>query len=470
MGSKNMRVHPYMANSVPHIKAAMLREIGVESVEALYEQIPDRLRFKGKLNLPPPILAENDLKRHLKTVLSRNRTCEENLNFLGAGCWQHYVPAVCDEISQRAEFLTPVFGSAASDHGRNQAWFEFCSQMGELVDMDVVGLPVYSWGCAAGFAIRMASRITGRNEVLLPRSVCPERLAVIRNYCAPESMPRHIAIRQIAYDTATGQLDLDDFRRKISSRTAAVYVENPTYFGIIESQAKQISEIAHAHGAESIVGVDPISLGVLAAPAEYGADIAVGSTQPLGIHMNYGGGCTGFIATRDEERYLAEYPTLLIGITDTQRPGEHGFWLTREHQTSYGLRERGKDWTGNTVYLWTVVNAVYMALMGPRGFEEIGKLVLQRCQFALSLLSDIPGITRPFSSHCFKEFVVNFDRTGKTVAQVNKALLRCNIFGGKDLSRDFPELGNSALFCVTEVHSQNDIERLAGALREVIGQ
>jgi glycine dehydrogenase subunit 1 len=283
-------------------------------------------------------------------------------------------------------------------------------------------------------------------------------------------MPSHIKIKTIAYDSQTGLLDIEDLKSKISSKTAAVYIENPTYLGIIESQAGIISEIAHTNGAESIVGIDPISLGVLAAPASYNADIVVGSTQPLGIHMNYGGGCTGFIATREEEKYVAEYPTLLVSITDTQIEGEHGFWLSCEHQTSYGQREKGKDWTGCTVYLWTVVNAVYMALMGPLGFKEIGELIIQRSNYAKKRLSDLKGIKLPFVSSCFKEFVINFDETGKTVHEINKALLDYNIFGGKDLSEDFPELGNSALFCVTEVHSQEDIEKLANALKEVIAK
>lgn len=468
MAKERPRVHPYMANSVPEIKEEMLKKIGIEDVEMLYEQIPQRLRLKQKLNLPKPILAEHELKRHVMDLLSKNKSCEENLSFLGAGCWQHYVPAVCDEICGRSEFLTPIYGSPSSDHGRNQAWFEFCSQMGELINMDVVGLPVYSWGCAAGFAIRMASRITERNEVLLPMTMSPERLAVVRNFCEPEVMPSHIDIKLVAYDSKTGLLDIEDLKSKISSRTAAVYIENPSYLGFIESQGQQISEIAHANGAESIVGVDPISLGVFAAPADYGADLVVGTTQPLGIHMHCGGGCTGFIASRDEEKYVGEYPTLLVSITDTLEEGEYGFGFSCEHQTSYGLREKGKDWTGCTVYLWTVVNAVYMSLMGPQGFKELGELIIQRSHYAIKLLSEIKGIKVLLSSNCFKEFVVNFDGTGKTVNEVNKALLRYNIFGGKDISGQFPELGNNALYCVTEIHSQDDIENLANALKEVL--
>ena len=406
----------------------MLKEIGVKNVETLFEQIPERLRFRGKLNLPEPIVAQSKLKKHLTAILSKNKTCEENLNFLGAGCWQHYVPAVCDEIAGRSEFLMAIWGSSSSDHGRNQAWFEFCSQMGELVNMDMVGMPVYSWGCAAGFAIRMASRMTGRKEVLIPKTISPERLEVIKSYCEPKAMPNHIDINPVAYDPKTGLLDLVDLKNKISSKTAAVYIENPSYLGFIELQGAKISDMAHANGAESIVGVDSISLGVLAAPVDYGADIVVGTTQPLGIHMNCGGGCSGFIASRDELKYVEEYPTLMFSIANTSEEGEYGFTLSSEHQCSYGLRDMAKDWTGCTVYLWTIVNAVYMALMGPQGFKEVGELIIQMSHYAMKLLSEIRGVRIHFSPNSFKEFVVNFDGTGKKVKDINTSLSWSTIF------------------------------------------
>jgi len=149
---------------------------------------------------------------------------------------------------------------------------------------------------------------------------------------------------------------------------------------------------------------------------------------------------------------------------------EYGFGFSSEHQTSYGLRDKAKDWTGCTVYLWTIVNAVYMALMGPQGFKELGELIVQRSHYAIKLLSEIKGVKVILSPNSFKEFAVNFDETGKTVKDVNKALLKYHIFGGNDLSKEFPELGNSALYCVTEVHSQDDIEKLASALKEVLAK
>jgi glycine dehydrogenase subunit 1 len=462
--------HPYMANSVPALKQQMLDYIGVKSVEQLFEQIPAAHRLKRPLELPPALSSESELRRHLTELLAKNVSCEENLNFLGAGCWQHYVPAVCDEVVHRTEWLHSVFGGPSSDHGRNQAWFEFASQLGELVGFDLVGLPVYSWGCAAGHAIRMAARLNNRREVLVPRLIDPERLSVIRSYCEPEQMESHIALRLIEADPATGMLDLADLRAKLSRRTAAVYLETPSYLGVIEARVSDIAALARAAGAETIVGADPASLGVLAPPAELGADFAVGPTQPLGVHMNCGGGTGGYIATRDDERYARQYPTLMISIAETLREGEFGFGLSLFHQTSYGLREKGNDWTGNSVYMWAVANAAYMALLGPQGFCDLGEAILERSDYAARRLATLPGVKIRPSGAFFKEFAVDFTGTGKTVRDINKALLARGIFGGKDLSTELPEFGQSALYCVTEIHSQADLDRLTEMLREVLAR
>jgi glycine dehydrogenase subunit 1 len=460
--------HPYMANALPSVKAAMLKDIGAKTIAELFEQIPADHRLKKPLTTPAGMKSETELKKHLVGLLRKNVSCETNLSFLGAGIWQHHVPAVCDEIGTRSEFLTSVWGTAMSDHGRNQAWFEFCSQLGELVGMDFVGLPVYSWGCAAGNAIRMASRLTGRVEVLVPDTLCPERLAVIRQYCEPTEMESHIKVVPVGHDRKTGLIDLKDLKGRLSKATAAVYIENPGFLGTIETQGQEIVRMARAAGAETIVGVDPISLGILAPPSDYGADIVVGTTQTLGAHMSAGGGVGGFIATRDEERYAREYPTLNVSITETTEPGQVGFGLTLFHQSSYGLRDKGKDWTGNSVYLTAIQNAVYMTMLGPDGFREIGELIIARAHYAAREIAKIKGVKLRWKERFFKEFVVDFGGTGLTVAKVNKRLLKKGIFGGKDLSADFPKLGQSALYAITEIHSVDDIQRLVAALKEAV--
>jgi glycine dehydrogenase subunit 1 len=460
--------HPWMANSTPEAKAAMLQAIGAPSIESLFAQIPESHRLRGTLGLPPAIPSEVALKRHMLDLLKKNRDCEANLSFLGAGIWQHHVPAVVDEIAGRSEFLTNVWGTPMSDHGRNQAWFEFCAQLGELVGLEFVGLPVYSWGCALGFAARMAARLNGRREVLVPAGMDPERLDVLRQYAEPEGSGGHIAVVPVGFDAATGLLDLADLRAKLSARTSAVYFENPGFLGVIETHGAAIAAAAHAVGAECIVGVDPISLGVLAPPSDYGADIVVGTIQTLGIHMSCGGGAGGFIASRDEERYAREYPTLNISIAPTVNAGEWGFALSLAHQSSYGMREEGKDWTGNSVYLNAVAASAYMTLLGPQGFFEIGERILQRTAHAARLLAGLPGVAVRYRQGVFKELVVDFNATGRSVAAINAALLERNIFGGRDLSPDLPQFGQSALYAFTEIHTAEDVQRLVAALTEIL--
>src|SRR3972149_7807429 len=276
--SKNAEaVFPYIPNSVPEVKAQMLREVGAHDEMDLYAEIPERLRFKGKLNLPEPIFDEYSLKRHVEALLEKNKNCKEYLNFLGAGCAQHYVPAVCDEINGRGEFLTAYVGESYADQGKWQAFFEYCSLMGELLDMDVLSCPLYDGAQAAATSIRMASRITGRKEAVTPDAMNPEISLVLKNYLKPD-----IAIKEVGFDTRTGSLDLEDLSAKVSSKTAAVLIENPSYLGVLESQAAEAGNIAREKGAEVIVYADPISLGVIAPPVQYGATIACGDFHPLG--------------------------------------------------------------------------------------------------------------------------------------------------------------------------------------------
>ncbi|WKN48497.1 aminomethyl-transferring glycine dehydrogenase subunit GcvPA [Nocardioides sp. Arc9.136] len=457
--------HPYMPNSTAEAKARMLAYVGVDDVEELFEQIPaDHVSRSGN-GLAPGIRSEATLRRRVRTLVDRNDDCVGNLSFLGAGTWQHHVPAVVDEIVGRSEFLTPVWGTPSSDLGRNQAWFEYASMLGELLGMDFVGLPVYSWGAAAGNALRMAARLTGRGEVVVPASISPERLAVIRTYCGLAEGNQPIAVRLVDVDPATGCVDVSALA--LDADTAAVYLETPNHLGVVETATAEIAAACRANGTETVLGVDPVSLGLLAAPGDLGADIVVGSTQPLGVHLHAGGGVGGFIATRDEERYAREYPTLQVSLAETVR-GERTFGMALFHQTSYGSREDGNDWTGNSVYLWTVANAVYMALLGPEGFAELGRTILSNARYAAGRVAEVDGVEVRWPDSFFKEFVVDLTATGRTVAEVNAGLREHGIFGGKDLSADFPWLGQSALFCVTEIHTADDIDHLVQALKEVL--
>lgn len=461
MIEKNI-VHPYIPNSEPTVKKEMLDALNMTSSEDIYKEIPDRLRFKGTMNLPEPILSEYKLKRHVEDILKKNKNCKDHISFLGGGTWQHYVPAVCDTIMGRDEFLTAYVGEAYSDHGKFQALFETSSMICDLTGFDACNTPTYDWSNAIAIASRMASRTTGRKEILVASSCAPDRISVVLNYCKPD-----IAINFVDFDKKSGLLNLTDLKAKLSDKTAAVYFENPTYTGIIETQGAEICKIAKAFGALIIVGVDPTSLGILEAPGNYGADYAVGDYQPLGLHMSYGGSLGGFIATHDDKEFLGEYPSLLFGICETEKEGEYGFGEVFYERTSYASREKGKDFIGTCSALHGIVAGVYMALMGPQGFKELGEGILQRVAYVKSKLSEIKGVSLPIDGFSYCDFMVNFNKTGKTVRDINKGLLSYRIIGGKDVSKEFPVYGQSALFSVTEVHTKEDLDKLITSLKAI---
>ncbi|MFC2083127.1 aminomethyl-transferring glycine dehydrogenase subunit GcvPA [Candidatus Bipolaricaulota bacterium] len=464
MKEKRRTVYPYIPNSAPEVRQEMLAEIGVNCVDELYEDIPANLRLGRLLDLPEPLLSEGQLRRHVAEILSKNATCQDFVSFLGAGCYNHYVPAVCDEINQRSEFLTAYAGEPYDDHGRFQALFEYQSMMAELLDMDVVNVPTYDGLQAAATAVRMAVRITGRRRILVAESISPQVLSKMRDYCGPS-----IDIDLVTVDRRTGQINLDRLAEALSLETAAVYFENPSYLGTLEARGNEIAALAHKAGALCVVGVDPISLGVIAPPSSYGADIVCGDIQSLGIHMQYGGGHAGFIATHDEERYVMEYPSRLFGIAPTCVPGEYGFGDVAYDRTSFAKREEGTEFVGTASALWGITAGVYLALMGPKGMQELGTGIMQRASYLMTQLNTIIGVKAPLlDAHHFKEFVVSFDETGQTVAQINDALLTQGIFGGVDLTNTFPEHGASALYCVTEKHTKADLDSLVDALRTAV--
>ncbi len=465
MRKKSTYIHPYIPNSVPEIKTQMLKEIGVKSIDDLYEEIPSSLRFKKKMNIPDPLKSEYELKKHIEKLLSKNTSCEDNLNFLGGGCSPHYVPAICDEINHRSEFLTAYAGEPYEDHGRFQSLFEYQSLMAELLDVDVVNIPTFDWGQAASTSCRMAQRITKRNTILISEFTSPNRFMVIKNYCHPV-----LKIEMVKHDAKTGLLDLIDLKSKLNENVAGFYFENPSYTGFIETQGKDISKLLKKNKSLMVVGCDPISLGVLTPPSNYGADITCGDIQSLGLHMGFGGIAGGFIGSADDENIIKEYPSRLFGISKTSVEGEWGFGdVLYDDRTSFGNREEGKEFVGTASALWGITAAVYLSLMGPKGMYEIGQTIMQKSQYLMLQLNKIKGVKAPkFSAINFKEFVVDFNKTGMKVAKINKSLLKKGIFGGKDLSKEFPELGECALYCVTETHTQKELDKLTEELTTIL--
>lgn len=453
--------YPYIPNSSDSVRREMLERIGVTSVEEIYAFIPDEVRMKRPLDIPAPFTSEQELKRHMDGILAQDRTCEENISFLGAGCYDHYVPAICDEINGRSEFLTAYSGDTYADHGKCQAFFEFSSMMGELLDLDVVSFPTYDGGQAASTALMMSRRINGRGKALVPENMNPSLLSQMKCYCEGMQL---IGVKA----KENGQLDLEDLKEKLDSDVAAVFIQNPCFLGFFEEQGKEIGELAHSVGAEYVVYADPSSLGVAEPPADYGADISCGEIQPLGIHMSYGAGLGGYLATRQEEKYVMNYPHHLHNIFKNSK-GQFGYSRALPERTSYYVRDKGIEYLGTCVGLWTVTAAVYLALMGPEGMRELGENILYKSNYAQKKLASLKGVALPYAaSHSFMEFVLDLSKTGKSVAEINRALLKKNIFGGYDLSRDMPQLGQSMLVCVTEKTSLRDIDKFADALAVIL--
>jgi glycine dehydrogenase subunit 1 len=459
--------HPYIPNSLSHVKEEMMREMGIRSIDELYTDVPEKYHLKDSLNLPANGLSEFDVKKHVETLLSKNKTGKDMPIFLGAGCWPHYVPAVVNEIVQRSELLTaytPYQPEIAQ--GMLQALFEYQSMICELTNMEVANCSMYDWASALGEAARMAARVKGRNEVLIPKIVHPERKETLEAYADPAG----IRIETISYDREDGQINLEELEEKISNRTAAVYIENPSYLGMIEEQVEKIGREAHMHDALFIVGVDPTSLGILKPPGEYEADIVVGEAQPLGNAMNYGGPLLGMMACRDDMSLIRQMPGRVIGLTTTINESRNGFCMALQTREQHIRREKATSNICSNEALCAVASAVYMALLGPGGMRELGETIMYKANYAMQLLSRIDRVRTPvFRSAHFKEFTVNFDGAGLTAAEVNAKLLSCHIHGGRDISKEFPELGQTALYCVTEVHSKEEIERLAEALNEILG-
>lgn len=459
------RVHPYIPNAVPEVKAAMLAAVGATSTEDFYVDIPDSIRLRRPLDLPPPLRSELELVRHVEGLLNRNTSTRDALSFLGAGCYQHHVPAVCDEINGRGEFLTAYAGDPYEDHGRFQALFEYESLMGELLERDVVNVPTYDGFQAAGTAIRMAARVTGRRRALVPASMSRDKRSKVIDYVRPT-----VAIELIPIDPATGTLDVRTLEAALGPDVACVLVENPTFLGTIETGGPEIVQLAHAAGALAVVSVDPSMLGVLNPPAAWGADIDCGDIQPLGIHQHWGGGHGGFIASDDDPRIVMEYPSRLFGIAPTSVPGEYGFGDVAYERTSFALREEGKEWVGTAAALWGITAGVYLALMGPHGMRELGETIMARARYAMTRLAELPGVRIPFaaSPHA-KEFVLDLSEIGAPPATVAARLRDRGIFLGYELGREDPARAGQFLVAVTEVHAQADIDRLAAELADAIG-
>ena len=456
------RTHPYIPNSSEDIKERMMEELGIKTIDELYSDIPRDLWFTGELDIPGPF-TESEVRKSVSETLEKNWTlaCPP---FLGGGVWPHYVPSVVDEIVGRAEFLTAYTPyQPETSQGMIQAQFEYQSMICELVGLEIANASVFDWATALGEAVRMASRLNRRKEVVVPTIIHPDRVKVLETYIDPVG----IEMLKADYDPKLGLIDLEDLKEKVGKETTAVYIENPSYLGFIEEQAEDIGEIAHDSGALFIVGVDPISLGLLRAPGDYGADIVIGEGQPLGNHMNYGGPLLGIFACKGDRIMSRQIPGRLMGMTVTVDKKDRGFVMALMTREQHIRREKATSSICTNEALCAVAAAVYLSLLGPSGLRDLCELITSRAHYAMRRIAKLPGVRAPLFSSChFKEFMVNFgDSPAETI---HKGLLDRRIHGGKYVGSEFPQLGETALYSVTEVHSKADIDLLVSAISEVL--
>ncbi|KRB39147.1 glycine dehydrogenase [Microbacterium sp. Root180] len=427
----------------------MLATVGAASVDEFYADVPEGLRVPGLLDLPAPLAAEQDLVRHVRSLLAKNRSTDDVLSFLGGGTYQHHVPAVVDEVIRRSEFLTGYAGEPYEDHGRFQALFEYQSLMAELLAMDVVNVPTYDGFQATATGLAMAGRMTGRKRVLVCSDVLPAKLSKVVDYVRADLALQHVP-------TLRGTADVDAVRSALGEDVAAVWIETPSATGAVEARIAEMADAAHALGAVVVVGTDPIGYGVLTPPALQGADIVTGDIQSIGLHQWFGGAHAGFIAVHDDPRFVMEMPSRLFGLESTTVPGEYGFGDVAYDRTSFAHREEGKEWVGTAAALWGIAAGVHLALLGPQGMADLGELLLARTRYAQLRLAAVPGVTLDDDALHLREFTVSFE--GWAAADVVQALRAEGIEPGIAVGE------NTLLVCVTDATTQADIDRLVDAV------
>jgi len=440
--------------------------MGVASVDELFADIPAKIRLRRELKLPGP-MSELEVKRHVQAMLARNRPFTQMPSFLGGGVWLHHIPAHVRELVRRSEFLTSYTPYQPEvSQGMLQALFEYQSMICELTGMDVANASMYDWATSLGEAALMCARVTGRRKFIVPKLINPERFSTLQNYVSGPGLE----LIKIGYDSRTGQFDLFQLRKELGQDVAGVYVENPSYLGFLETQVNEIERAAHEAGALFVVGVNPISLGLLRAPGDYGADIVIGEGQPLGNPVSFGGPLLGIFACRDEVKLVRQMPGRLIGMTTALDGKIRGYVMVLQTREQHIRRERATSSICSNEALCGVAAAIYLASLGPRGLRELGEACAANASYAMRKLRAIKGLKVPiFDVPHFNEFTLNCDDIGMSAAKLNAELLKQNIQGGKPLRGEFPELGETSLMCVTELHSKEDIDRLVSALAEIVG-
>ncbi|MEZ0394163.1 MAG: aminomethyl-transferring glycine dehydrogenase subunit GcvPA [Desulfurococcaceae archaeon] len=461
--------HPWIPSSSEEQVQKILETLGIKSVEELFSDIPPEARISKErwdsleIGAGRP-LSEIEVRRIFEQKLSKNSRlrCPP---FMGGGVYPHYVPPLVKYIISRGEFLTAYTPyQAEASQGLMQALFEYQSLMAELLEMDVVNASMYDWASAAAEAVLMALRVNrGRRKVVLPRSMNPWHRRVVETYASPHG----VKFVEAPHDERAGSLDVEALKGLVDSDTAAVYVQYPNFFGVVEPELEAVAEVAHEKGALFIAGVYPLALGLLKSPGEVGADVAVGEGQPFGLGMNYGGPHLGIFAVRNDANLVRQMPGRLIGLTTTVDGLQRAFAMVLQTREQHIRRERATSNICTNEALMAVAAAVYMSLLGWEGLRKLAELNYYRAHYAGRKLSEA-GLRAPiFEGDFFNEFAASFEPLGVDYRRVHEALLGKGIHGGIYLGDLYPELGNSALMAFTELHSKEDIDYLAESIAAI---
>jgi glycine dehydrogenase subunit 1 len=456
--------HPWIPTD-KETEKAMLDSIGKKDIEDLFADIPAEFRLQRDLDLPEAH-AEFEVSQRIRELANRNRPADDGRVFLGAGVGLHYIPSVVPALAGRSEFVTSYTSYQAEvSQGMLQTLFEYQSLLAELLLIDVVNSSMYDMSTGVAEAARMAARVKkNRSTFLVPGTIDPEHYKVIHTYTEPAD----IRLEKVAYNPKTGLMDLSDLRSKMDS-AAAVYIENPSYLGFMETQVDEISRVAHEHDALLVAGVDILSLGVLRPPGEYGADIVVAEGQHLGSPVSFGGPLLGVFGCRNDRKLIYQLPGRLVGLTRTQNePYENGYVLTLSPREQHIRREKATSNICSNQALAAVTAAVYMSLLGPTGIQQLGETIAVNSNYVASALNRLEGVKAPaIGKSIWKEFTVRFE--GRTTAKrVHKGLMKRNLHGGRILNNDFPELGESMLLSVTEMHTKETMDELVEAVGEIV--
>lgn len=438
--------------TTPAERDRMLRTVGARGVEDLFADIPEEVRIAKPLALPAP-MADPDLLAHMRRLAERNTDCDRLACFLGAGAYDHFVPSTVPHLGLKPEFLTAYTPyQAEMMQGELQAIYEYQSMMCELTGMEVANASMYDGASATGEAASMAADLTKRGDVLVSAALHPEYRQVLRTYTS------HLPITVRDVPAVGGVTSLEAARRAMTDATAALVVQSPNFFGCIEDGAA-LAQAAHDKGALVVVAIsEPVSLGLLRPPGEYGADIVTGEGQALGNALNFGGPYLGMIATRDA--FVRRLPGRLVGRTvDTE--GRPGYVLTLQTREQHIRRARATSNICTNEALNALITAVHLATLGRQGIQHMAELCARKAHYARTAIARVPGYRLAFQAPTFNEFVV---RCPAPPEEINRRLYEHGILGGLPLGRFYPDLADCMLVCVTERRTREEIDRLVGLL------